>query len=172
MSPTLATDLDQEVITDPYDSFMRNHLQYYGYFKAPKEAGDVLPTPPRWNGRDQGYLLPPPESDSEKDDSQKLIYSFLLESSVFKSRQIVFDHLEGRLIPRLREPRGLFAAATLSTPPQPPRWPIECEVIKEEIYHIDPRILPFSDLWMDRGYDHPPLWSFPIATSQKSPRQS
>ncbi|XP_069077704.1 cytosolic carboxypeptidase 2 isoform X1 [Pleurodeles waltl] len=137
MSPTLATDLDQEVMTDPYDSFMRNHLQYYGYFKAPKEAGAVLLTPPRWDARDQGYLMLPPESDSEKDDSQKLICSLLLETSLFKSRQIVFDHLEGRLVPRLREPRGLFAAPTLGTPLQPPRWPIECEVIKEEICHIE-----------------------------------
>ncbi|OWK17850.1 hypothetical protein Celaphus_00009389 [Cervus elaphus hippelaphus] len=34
MFPALETELKQETLPDPYEDFMRYHLQYYGYYKA------------------------------------------------------------------------------------------------------------------------------------------
>ncbi|XP_064423134.1 cytosolic carboxypeptidase 2 [Latimeria chalumnae] len=88
---------NQMLFDDPYESFMRQHLQHYGYFTD----------------------------------------SFALEKALITTRQLVVDFLEGKQVPRLREPRSLYAVPTTKGPLQPPRWPIECEVIKEEIHHID-----------------------------------
>lgn len=61
--------------------------------------------------------------------------SLMLSSPLLKSRQLLHDDL-GEVNPRLREPRDLFAFFSTSGPLQAPRWPIECEVIKENIHHI------------------------------------
>ncbi|PIO35613.1 hypothetical protein AB205_0194350, partial [Aquarana catesbeiana] len=63
--------------------------------------------------------------------------SLLLESTGFKSRQIVFDNQEGQIIPRLRKPRDLFSTFRENGFLKPPRWPTECEVIPGEITHIE-----------------------------------
>ncbi|XP_056657735.1 cytosolic carboxypeptidase 2 isoform X1 [Monodelphis domestica] len=62
--------------------------------------------------------------------------SLLLDTSLFKSNQLLFDEL-GEGNPRLREPRNLFAFFSNDGFLQAPRWPIECEVIKENIHHIE-----------------------------------
>ncbi|XP_050812674.1 cytosolic carboxypeptidase 2 isoform X4 [Gopherus flavomarginatus] len=63
--------------------------------------------------------------------------SLMLKAALLKSKQLLFNHLEGPGVPRLREPRGLFAVPTSRGPLQAPRWPVECEVIKEQIQHIE-----------------------------------
>ncbi|XP_073202786.1 cytosolic carboxypeptidase 2 isoform X2 [Lepidochelys kempii] len=63
--------------------------------------------------------------------------SLMLEAALLKSKQLLFNHLEGPGVPCLREPRGLFAVPTSRGPLQAPRWPVECEVIKEQIQHIE-----------------------------------
>ncbi|KAM8939176.1 cytosolic carboxypeptidase 2 [Pelodytes ibericus] len=137
MCPGLNTDL--KVFTDPYENFMRHHLQYYGYFRELKaKEEDLLLHTAHRHRRPPNVLA---ESDSEQESSQeeqkKLIYSLLLEGSIFKSKQIVFDNQEGLVIPRLTEPRDLFITSKHNGALQPPRWPKECEVIKEEISHIE-----------------------------------
>ncbi|XP_020938725.1 cytosolic carboxypeptidase 2 isoform X3 [Sus scrofa] len=62
--------------------------------------------------------------------------SLKLSSPLVKSRQLLHDDL-GEVNPRLREPRDLFAFFSGSGPLGAPRWPIECEVIKENIHHIE-----------------------------------
>ncbi|XP_071618506.1 cytosolic carboxypeptidase 2, partial [Heliangelus exortis] len=79
---------------DPYDSFIRSHLRFYGYFRAPCSAAGSTPEPP----------------------------------------------CSPLAAPRPGVPRGggqgaLFAPSPAVLPP--PRWPIECEVIKEPIEHIE-----------------------------------
>ena len=59
----------------------------------------------------------------------------MLSSPFVKSRQLLYDDI-GEVNPRLREPRDLFAFFSDSALLQAPRWPIECEVIKERIHHI------------------------------------
>nr|XP_032631755.1 cytosolic carboxypeptidase 2 isoform X4 [Chelonoidis abingdonii] len=63
--------------------------------------------------------------------------SLMLKAALLKSKQLLFNHLEGPGVPRLREPRGLFAVPTSRGPLQSPRWPVECEVIKGQIQHIE-----------------------------------
>ncbi|XP_073515078.1 cytosolic carboxypeptidase 2 isoform X2 [Phyllobates terribilis] len=137
MSPALRSAMNPEVLTDPYESFMRRHLRYYGYYKENigKEK-EILLRPAVRNRREEAT-----DSDSDRqsspDDQKKLIYSLLLESAVFKSRQIVFDSQEGQVIPRLSEPRDLFSTSKKNGFLKAPRWPSECAVISEEIGHIE-----------------------------------
>ncbi|KAM4618110.1 cytosolic carboxypeptidase 2 [Discoglossus pictus] len=139
MCPALNTPLKQELLMDPYENFMRHHLQYYGYFRGLKSREEDLLLPSvRGHPRSEQPLT---ESDSDRvyteDQQKKLIYSLLLDSSLFKSRQIVYKSQEGQVIPRLSEPRGLFASSSQNGFLQPPRWPTDCEVINEEISHIE-----------------------------------
>ncbi|XP_029769641.1 cytosolic carboxypeptidase 2 [Terrapene carolina triunguis] len=130
MSP--AQEPTPELLADPYESFMHHHLQYYGYFRG---LGSLQRfSLPRENCRKQ---LPRSNRDSLQDNKKKLICSHMLEAALLKSKQLLFNHLEGPGVPRLREPRGLFAVPTSRGPLQAPRWPVECEVIKEQIQHIE-----------------------------------
>ncbi|XP_051819807.1 cytosolic carboxypeptidase 2 isoform X6 [Antechinus flavipes] len=173
MHPMFAAELKQN-FKDPYDAFMKHHLQYYGYFKA---QGDGLPNAAKhqdtWERHPQ-YLFKGnfrKRSDLNQDTLQeeKLIWnscasptsgllsqmettntwffksgsssfsqdsSLLLDTSLFKSNQLLFDEF-GEGNPRLREPRNLFAFFSNDGFLQAPRWPIECEVIKENIHHIE-----------------------------------
>ncbi|XP_075044181.1 cytosolic carboxypeptidase 2 [Mixophyes fleayi] len=139
MCPALQSDLKPEFLTDPYESFMNRHLRYYGYFKENNaREEDILLRAARRNRR-KGHVTSESNSDqtSSPEDQKKLIYSLLQESSMFKSRQIVFDNQKGQTVPRLSEPRDLFSISMQNILPQPPRWPTECEVITEEINHIE-----------------------------------
>ncbi|XP_047631676.1 cytosolic carboxypeptidase 2 isoform X3 [Phacochoerus africanus] len=137
---------------------MYHHLQYYGYFKAQRGS---LPNSAAhqhvWKNN-PGYLLS--GSFGKRDDlmpdplqKQKRLWptclstvrrpleavsrdSLKLSSPLVKSRQLLHDDL-GEVNPRLREPRDLFAFFSGSGPLGAPRWPIECEVIKENIHHIE-----------------------------------
>ncbi|XP_045681114.1 cytosolic carboxypeptidase 2 [Phyllostomus hastatus] len=115
MFPALETDLKQETRSDPYEDFMYRHLQYYGYYKGP----------PRLSSSAVHRQAEAVSRDS-----------FVLSSPLLKKKQLLHDEF-GEANPRLREPRDLFAFFSGSEPMQAPRWPIECEVIKENIHHID-----------------------------------
>ncbi|KAJ8248917.1 hypothetical protein GJAV_G00229170 [Gymnothorax javanicus] len=74
-----------------------------------------------------------------------------------RSRQLVFDPDQNFSILRLREPQGLYSSLSLSNPPQGVRWPVECQVIKEEIQHIGwepPQLEPF---YQATGHERAPL---------------
>ncbi|XP_056382539.1 cytosolic carboxypeptidase 2 isoform X3 [Hyla sarda] len=138
MCPALQTDMKPELLTDPYESFMQRHLRYYGYFKENKAKEDNILLRPAQRNRIKEQEATDSDSDrqSSLDDQKNLIYSLLLESAVFKSRQIVFDNQEGQAIPRLSEPRDLFSTSKKNGLLKPPRWPTECEVIPEKISHV------------------------------------
>ncbi|KAM5137745.1 cytosolic carboxypeptidase 2 isoform 2-T2 [Mantella aurantiaca] len=137
MCPALQTELKPELLTDPYDSFMQRHLQYYGYYKENKAKEEEMLLRPARRNRRKEQTATDSDSDRLSHDQKKLIYSLLLESTVFKSRQIVFDSQEGQIIPRLREPRDLFSTFKKNGLVHPPRWPTECEVIPGEITHVE-----------------------------------
>ncbi|XP_045341178.1 cytosolic carboxypeptidase 2 isoform X3 [Leopardus geoffroyi] len=141
MFPALETEVKQETLPDPYEDFMYHHLQYYGYFKGHRGS---LPTSathqhvwknnPRYPlsgsfGERQGMIPDPLQKE-------KLLYSLMLSSPLLKSRQLLHDEF-GEVNPCLREPRDLFTFFSSSGPLQAPRWPIECEVIKENLHHIE-----------------------------------
>nr|KAF6463712.1 ATP/GTP binding protein like 2 [Rousettus aegyptiacus] len=160
MFPALETELKQETLPDPYEDFMYRHLQYYGYFKAQKgnlpnsaTQQHVWKNNPRFvlsgSFGERDELIPDPLQ------KEKLLWpsclssamhrqieavsradSFMLSSPLLKSRQLLHDEF-GEVNTRLREPRDLFAFFSGNGPLQAPRWPIECEVIKENIHHIE-----------------------------------
>uniref|UniRef100_A0A8C5WI56 Cytosolic carboxypeptidase 2 n=1 Tax=Leptobrachium leishanense TaxID=445787 RepID=A0A8C5WI56_9ANUR len=142
MCPALQTDPKSQLFTDPYESFMRHHLQYYGYFRGQKaEEEDILLRAARRQHRppqeDEAETEADSDLESSQEDQKKLLYSLLLEGSIFKSKQIVFDNQEGQVVPRLKEPRDLFNSSKEDGTLQIPRWPKECEVIEEMIRHIE-----------------------------------
>ncbi|XP_066446271.1 cytosolic carboxypeptidase 2-like isoform X2 [Eleutherodactylus coqui] len=53
-----------------------------------------------------------------------------------KSNQIVYEYQSGRRVARLREPRDLYGVSSSSFF-QLPRWPYECQVLKEKVEHIE-----------------------------------
>ncbi|XP_040601672.1 cytosolic carboxypeptidase 2 isoform X2 [Mesocricetus auratus] len=141
MFPALETDLKQETLPDPYEDFMHHHLQYYGYFKAQKSNLPNSATHHRVWKTSPRYMLN--GSFGEKDDlisdtleTETFLYSLMLSSPLLRSRQLLYDDLD-EVNPRLREPRELFSIFSSRGPLQAPRWPIECEVIKENISHIE-----------------------------------
>ncbi|XP_074985305.1 cytosolic carboxypeptidase 2 isoform X5 [Caretta caretta] len=131
-----------ELLADPYESFMHHHLQYYGYFRDEEKTAESSSLASRERRPKSSYSLLEQESggsdrNSLQDNRKKLICSLMLEAALLKSKQLLFNHLEGPGVPCLREPRGLFAVPTSRGPLQAPRWPVECEVIKEQIQHIE-----------------------------------
>ncbi|XP_051778387.1 cytosolic carboxypeptidase 2 isoform X1 [Erpetoichthys calabaricus] len=167
MCPTLETSTPWMSVKDPYETFMQQHLQHYGLFTG-RNAGyqRTFESVPTWE-KHHDYLLSEnisvdsndsdTGSSSKQEETKGKHYSFLLEQDLFKTRQLVFDFHEGKKVPRLREPRSLFAVPSLSAPNQKPRWPLECEVIKDEICHIDwkpPEPEPFYQV---TGYEKTPM---------------
>ncbi|XP_029453105.1 cytosolic carboxypeptidase 3 isoform X2 [Rhinatrema bivittatum] len=69
-----------------------------------------------------------------------------------RTTQIVFEHHLGRQIPRLREPRDLYGVSSAGSLPRP-RWPYECEVIKEKIWHIEWHPLVPESLYSSTGLE-------------------
>eukprot|EP00074_Homo_sapiens_P095599 XP_016873822.1 cytosolic carboxypeptidase 2 isoform X14 [Homo sapiens] len=158
MFPALETHLKQ-TIPDPYEDFMYRHLQYYGYFKAQRGSLPNSATHQHVRKNNPQCLLN--GSLGEKDDlipdtlqKEKLLWPISLSSAVhrqieainrdshmlslphLRSRQLLYDELD-EVNPRLREPQELFSILSTKRPLQAPRWPIECEVIKENIHHIE-----------------------------------
>ncbi|XP_045433910.1 cytosolic carboxypeptidase 2 isoform X3 [Pipistrellus kuhlii] len=141
MFPALEAELKQKTLPDPYEVFMYHHLQYYGYFKAGR--GSVPSSATHQHVRKNNPRIVLSDSFRGRDDliadhleKENLLYSFMLSSSLLRSRLFLHDDF-GEVSPCLREPQDLFDLYSCSVPLQAPRWPIECEVIKESIHHIE-----------------------------------
>ncbi|EAT32908.1 AAEL014854-PA, partial [Aedes aegypti] len=66
--------------------------------------------------------------------------SFLSNSLKTNQLEVNTDSKTLRPIARLKEPRELFALPKerdYDCPQQAPRWPIECQVQEERVYHIN-----------------------------------
>ncbi|XP_052667930.1 cytosolic carboxypeptidase 2 isoform X2 [Harpia harpyja] len=127
------------LVPEPYDSFMRSHLRYYGYFQGQKAGGQKSPMSlgvpseqhpteaPGTGSTDPSYLRGPRQEPSPPG---------VLEPAPSARRR-------GTPLPSARhrgspgEPRALFALPSARGPLPAPRWPIECEVIEETIEHIE-----------------------------------
>ncbi|KAM5248406.1 cytosolic carboxypeptidase 2 [Ctenodactylus gundi] len=59
-----------------------------------------------------------------------------LSSHLHRSRQLLYDEQNGGR-PHLRQPGELFTCFSSQATLQAPRWPVECEVIKEDVRHIE-----------------------------------
>ncbi|XP_072194120.1 cytosolic carboxypeptidase 2 isoform X2 [Excalfactoria chinensis] len=149
-----------QAVPEPYDSFMRGHLCYYGYFQGQKTASQQSSVSP-WGHTECHCADSGTQQGMGKDPSSRAVCSLLKphhgagsspgRSAAPRAPQMV--PLQGYESPR--EPRALFALPSAQGPLPAPRWPIECEVIKETIEHIEwipPEPEPFCQLT-----DHPCL---------------
>nr|XP_015194124.1 PREDICTED: cytosolic carboxypeptidase 2 [Lepisosteus oculatus] len=167
MRPALETGIDPQILDDPYETFMQRHLRHYGLFTG-RNAGcqGGLAAAGSWE-RSRGYLLPDDNSqdtngsasdtEGDKEGTRKTPYSLLLEQALLNTRQLVFDAEGGRRGPRLRAPRSLFAIPSRQGPSQGPRWPVECEVIKEEVRHIEWEPAEPEEFYQLTGFERTPL---------------
>ncbi|XP_078526224.1 cytosolic carboxypeptidase 3 isoform X2 [Lissotriton helveticus] len=53
-----------------------------------------------------------------------------------RTTQVIFEYHSGRQVRRLREPRSLYGVSSINSV-HTARWPYECEVIEERIWHIE-----------------------------------
>ncbi|KAJ8002956.1 hypothetical protein DPEC_G00164340 [Dallia pectoralis] len=144
MCPALMTDTNMlGTSEDAYERFILHHLQHYGLFRAREDLFQG-----NFSCRRQRNVLHldsihPKTQSPESNDSNLEVEepepgqrsSSVHMGQALKTRQLLIDYDSGRAIPRLREPLDLFAIP--SSPFQGIRWPIECEVIKETIHHIE-----------------------------------
>uniref|UniRef100_H2ZTE2 AGBL carboxypeptidase 3 n=1 Tax=Latimeria chalumnae TaxID=7897 RepID=H2ZTE2_LATCH len=85
------------------------------------------------------------ECDSDDDSCGQFMRRLFQQQGYFKesfaehwhprTTQIVFEKQSGKRVLRLREPRDLYEMSS-ATSHHLPRWPHECEVIKERIRHL------------------------------------
>nr|XP_034982341.1 cytosolic carboxypeptidase 2 isoform X2 [Zootoca vivipara] len=132
-------DPASEQFKEPYERFIYQHLQYYGYFKD--ENVPQSPSLPLESWKSSCPVSKPgnfhKKGRAENNSSKNSFCSLMMEPALLKSNQLMFDHPEGPGIPRLREPRNLFSVPNDIDSLLAPLWPVECEVIKDYIHHIE-----------------------------------
>ncbi|XP_074774731.1 cytosolic carboxypeptidase 2 [Athene noctua] len=130
---------DGGLLPEPYDSFMRSHLRYYGYFQGQKMGGQKTPAAPGGPSEqhpDTGCLWGPGQELSRVHRNPPAAPPGLAGGLDPAPRQCTPASLARHRGPP-GEPRGLFALPSARGPPPAPRWPVECEVIKETMEHIE-----------------------------------
>ncbi|XP_041471575.1 uncharacterized protein LOC121421044 isoform X3 [Lytechinus variegatus] len=146
---------------NPYESFMRNHLKHYGYYTGRNEN---YRTPNKalnaWD-RGNGYELSDGASDTEyenqalKDDDKND-----LDNSADRQKrttQLIFNYSAGKMVPKLREPRNLYALSKDPGPQQAPRWPADVEVLRETVQHIDDIPSESEPFYQPSGFEKTPM---------------
>ncbi|XP_064570985.1 cytosolic carboxypeptidase 2 [Zonotrichia leucophrys gambelii] len=114
-------------VLKPYDSFIRTHLRFYGYFRdeklggeetavSPGEASGQLPKASSMGNTGPGWQRAPGHEPNPPGMVQR-------------------PH-QGRLAP-LRQPWRSPGEPQAQFSLPAPRWPVECEVIPETIEHIE-----------------------------------
>ncbi|CAF0864478.1 unnamed protein product [Adineta ricciae] len=136
------SEVDYSLLSSPYDSFMRKHLQHYGYFTG---RAEII--------KKYGFLPSKSELLSSSGDSESS--SSEEEQEKLRPRPFISDvklPLRQARIPFGLNPRG----ASNDDSSFEPRWPIEIEVLNEpRIRHINvPPIHP--ELFYKPTTDHGP----------------
>ncbi|XP_071809409.1 uncharacterized protein [Asterias amurensis] len=121
---------------NPYESFMRNHLKHYGYYTGRNESfRNGNKTFDEWDcnhsyalsdqGSDTDYENQALKEDKDSDNRQE----------EKRTTQLTFKYQAGKMVPRLREPRHLYALSKEGGSQQAPRWPADVEVLSNRVYH-------------------------------------
>ncbi|XP_052705976.1 uncharacterized protein LOC128181564 isoform X1 [Crassostrea angulata] len=160
---------------NPYDSFMRKHLEHYGYYTAQTDKWrnqgfrHNFSSYAEWE-KTYGYQLSS-GSGSESDDSDldsdekknaveekrrsyhmragvsceshikgyydENLSDNKLQEELLRTTQLVYSYKDGKgMVPKLREPRNLYALAKELGPQQAARWPADIQVLDEKVKHI------------------------------------
>ncbi|XP_057185932.1 cytosolic carboxypeptidase 2 isoform X1 [Triplophysa rosa] len=129
-------------VDGPYERLILLHLQHYGFISD--NGSSVHSGVSRWDGNQDStasdIIISPTESNDsniEEQEEPKSCHNLFSLDKVLRTRQLVFDFDGERPIPRLRDPLDLLTIPSTSCPFQGVRWPIECEVIRDKIQHIE-----------------------------------
>ncbi|XP_021353358.1 cytosolic carboxypeptidase 2-like isoform X24 [Mizuhopecten yessoensis] len=102
------------------------------------------------------------DSDSDsKNESCEVIPATTdnkLQEELLRTTQLVYSYQDGRgMVPKLREPRNLYALAKEFGPQQSARWPSEIQVLEEKVRHI--RYIPPSPepFYKQHGQERMPM---------------
>ncbi|XP_052064464.1 uncharacterized protein LOC127704447 isoform X9 [Mytilus californianus] len=142
---------DYQMELNPYDSFMRKHLEHYGYYTGRNQGfRHNFSSYAEWE-KTYGYNISSDsgsESDNDDSDSEsKKNGDNKLQEELLRTTQLVYSYQDGKgMVPKLREPRSLFALSKELGPQQAARWPSEIQVLNEKIkhmYYIPPEPEPF-----------------------------
>ncbi|XP_078671225.1 uncharacterized protein LOC144911228 isoform X16 [Branchiostoma floridae x Branchiostoma belcheri] len=152
MSFSLKPDPEFEFGVNSYDAFMKKHLQHYGYYTGRNEGyRSSFSAFEQWQ-RTRGYRGGYSDHDAmdvdEEDEYENhalvktvkrsnSVDNRLCEDLLRKTTQIVFHYQHGKRVPKLREPRNLYALTKELGPQQAPRFPAEMPVLKMRMKHIE-----------------------------------
>ncbi|XP_078584327.1 uncharacterized protein LOC144866649 isoform X3 [Branchiostoma floridae x Branchiostoma japonicum] len=155
MSFSLKPDPEFEFGVNSYDAFMKKHLQHYGYYTGRNEgyrsSFSAFEQWQRTRGYRGGYsdhdAMDVDEEDEyenhalvktvKRSNSVQNVDNRLCDDLLRKTTQIVFHYQHGKRVPKLREPRNLYALTKELGPQQAPRFPAEMPVLKARIRHIE-----------------------------------
>ncbi|XP_008109930.2 cytosolic carboxypeptidase 2 isoform X1 [Anolis carolinensis] len=126
---------------EPYEKFMYQHLQYYGYFRGERNIPPSVTFLSESIEESSLHMLKPDifgkRSTAEHNSDKNLLCSVASETARLKSKQLLLDPQEGSGVRRLREPRNLSSLPNGRDSILAPFWPIECEVIENSVHHIE-----------------------------------
>ncbi|XP_071831159.1 uncharacterized protein [Apostichopus japonicus] len=147
---------------NPYESFMRNHLKHYGYYTGKNDnyrtSGLALAD---WERSRSFSLSDHIVSDTEY-ENQALNETKLDDDNRFtdghkRTTQLVFSHSAGKLVPKLKEPRNLYALSKEAGPQQAPRWPADMEVLPEPVQQISYIPKEREPFYQPTGFEKMPM---------------
>nr|XP_039266870.1 uncharacterized protein LOC120342204 isoform X2 [Styela clava] len=142
---------------DPYDNFMRRHLQHYGYFTGRNASYrnnyDGLENwhrnyDLRLSGmqnlsvddeqlRKRGHLSAHKNAAVDPNLGQFFGEGQPADDLLTRTTQLVFHYQAGKKIPKLREPRNLYALTKEAGPQQATRWPSHMQVVCSSVHFIE-----------------------------------
>ncbi|KAK6191784.1 hypothetical protein SNE40_003379 [Patella caerulea] len=140
---------------NPYDSFMRKHLQHYGYFTGRNQNHrHAFRSYADW---EKTHIYIDSESDSDSDDASKSAQDNRTQEELLRTTQLIYNFESGKMVPKLREPRNLYALAKEPGPQQAARWPSELQVENGRINHI--RYIPAEPepVYRFTGFEKTPM---------------
>ncbi|XP_025088422.1 cytosolic carboxypeptidase 2-like isoform X28 [Pomacea canaliculata] len=150
---------EQDYYANPYESFIKRHLKNsYGYFTGKNQNyRNGFQQYKEW---EKTFAFGEGSSSSEEcdldSDDEKSAIDHILEDSLalqqesehdpvsyednrqedIRTTQVIYSCESGRMVPRLREPRNLYALNKELGPQQAARWPSEIQVLKDRISHL------------------------------------
>ncbi|XP_070555689.1 cytosolic carboxypeptidase 2-like isoform X3 [Ptychodera flava] len=132
-------DRDLEYEMNPYESFMRNHLRHYGYYTGRNEGYRTSVSVFEDWERTHDYNVSDNESETEYENQalkDKLDPDGRFQDEINRTTQLIFSCQSGKMVPRLREPRNLYALTKEQGAQHAARWPSVMEVLPERVMHI------------------------------------
>ncbi|XP_046573765.1 cytosolic carboxypeptidase 2-like isoform X1 [Haliotis rubra] len=136
MFPT-RQDTEYEFDLNPYESFMKRHLQHYGYYTGRNQNyRNAFQSYQEWDKTYDYTISSDSDDDTDDTDDQKDAQDNKLQEELLRTTQLVYSYEAGRMVPKLREPRNLYALAKEPGPQQAARWPADLQVQDNKVKHI------------------------------------